>query len=325
MARVLSSESIRNFKEELREMKNRHPFFPETMYRADIQYGLGNSYDTYALIQWHLNRPDSALFYQEKAIELTKGGDKDMFYRMIAYLEKSKGVSFARTMADKYLSEGKSTRTLLLLHKKLYLKDGFTEETYAVHKDKLTNKARTLQKETLTKKIISETAPAFTLKNLEGKDVSLESLRGKIVILDFWATWCGPCIASFPGMQEAQNKYASDDKIVFLYIDTWENKEPAKMQKDAAEFIKKNNYTFTVLLDQKDEVVKAYKVNGIPTKVIIGPDGNMRYKKSGSGDVDEIVEDLIYAKLELVFVKEGKDLLDRQSLFDVLLRLAQDL
>jgi thiol-disulfide isomerase/thioredoxin len=292
MARILSAESIKNFREELREMKNRHPYSSETMYRNDMQYSLGNSYDTYALIQWHLNRPDSALFYQEKAIELTKGGDKDMFYRMIAYLEKSKGVSFARTMADKYLAEGKSTRALALLHKRLCLKDGFTEETYAVHKDKLTSKSRILQKETMSKKIISETAPAFTLKNLEGKDVSLESMRGKIVILDFWAIWCGPCRASFPGMQEAQNKYASNDKIVFLYIDTWENKEPVKMRADAADFIKKNNYSFHVLLDQKDEVVTAYKVNGIPTKIIIGPDGNIRYKKIGSGDVDQIVEEI---------------------------------
>src|SRR5690606_1095730 len=65
-------------------------------------------------------------------------------------------------------------------------------------------------------------APAFELLNMSGEKVSLASLKGKVVVLDFWATWCQPCIRSFPGMKAAQAMYEDDDQVQFLFINTWE-------------------------------------------------------------------------------------------------------
>jgi thiol-disulfide isomerase/thioredoxin len=145
-------------------------------------------------------------------------------------------------------------------------------------------------------------APTFVLKNTEGKTVSLASLKGKVVILDFWATWCGPCKKSFPAMQMAVNKYKNDKDVVFLFIDTWErmdNPLPA-----VKEYIKDNKYTFNVLMDpknpetQKCDVIESYKVTGIPTKFIIDKNGKIAYRMTGFSGGDEASVAEISAMIE---------------------------
>lgn len=149
--------------------------------------------------------------------------------------------------------------------------------------------------------MIKKEAPEFSLVNMKGENVSLADLKGKVVVLDFWATWCGPCVSSFPGMQAAVNKYKDDKEVEFLFIDTWQREENYKELVE--NFIAKNNYTFHVLFDEmKDRdkaTVTAYGAKGIPHKVIIDKEGNIRFESSGSSpDVEKIVNELT-TKIEL--------------------------
>lgn len=129
-------------------------------------------------------------------------------------------------------------------------------------------------------------APDFELLNLKGEKVSLASLKGKVIVLDFWATWCQPCIRSFPGMKAAQEMYNKDKEVQFLFINTWERDKEYK--NNVASFIEKNQYPFEVLFDdQKDpetgQVLAAkLGVTGIPAKFIIDKEGNIRYFLTGS-------------------------------------------
>lgn len=149
--------------------------------------------------------------------------------------------------------------------------------------------------------MIKKEAPNFSLVNRNGETVSLSDLKGKVVVLDFWATWCGPCKVSFPGMQAAVNKYKDDKEVEFLFINTWQREKNYKELVD--NFITENKYTFNVLFDEMNDRAKAtttaYDVQGIPHKVIIDKQGNIRFESSGgSADVDKIVNELS-TKIEL--------------------------
>jgi peroxiredoxin len=138
-----------------------------------------------------------------------------------------------------------------------------------------------------------QTAPDFTLQDLSDKPVALSSFRGqKVVLMDFWATWCGPCRMSMPGLQALADKY-QDHGLEILSLDQGETAEPVR------DFIQKQKYTFHVLLDKDHDVGGKYGVQGIPTLVLIDKNGVVQWIRVGySGkedDLQQLVEKLTKA------------------------------
>ncbi|WP_442591243.1 redoxin family protein [Pedobacter sp. AW31-3R] len=154
-----------------------------------------------------------------------------------------------------------------------------------------------------SKLIINEAAPEFTLTDVNGKKVSLADFKGKTLVLDFWATWCGPCVESFPAMQMAVNRYANNPDVKFLFIDCWESvKDPLSAAKN---FLSKRNYKFDLYMDPVDPSTKrslasdAFKVDGIPAKFIIDGNGNIRFKISGFEGKNEAAAEEVVQMVEL--------------------------
>lgn len=129
--------------------------------------------------------------------------------------------------------------------------------------------------------LVGKPAPLFSLKDLAGKDVSLGSLKGSVVVLDFWATWCGPCRMSLPHL-DALHKELSPRGVKVFAIDQAETKSAVQ------NFITAAKLTVPVLLDENSAVGESYKVTGIPQTVVIGKDGIIRKVFIGFGPGGEV-------------------------------------
>ncbi len=112
-------------------------------------------------------------------------------------------------------------------------------------------------------------APDFCLEDLKGKKSELNNFKGKVIFLNFWATWCGPCKEEMPSMEILFQQFKEKD-FVFLSISVdYGGRKPVK------EFIEKKRYTFPVLLDPKCNVLDLYEVRRIPTTIIIDKNRKM--------------------------------------------------
>lgn len=125
-------------------------------------------------------------------------------------------------------------------------------------------------------------APDFTLADVDGKRHRLSDQRGKVVFVNFWATWCPPCRKEMPSMQRAWDKLKGRDFIMYA-VDVGEDAE----QVSTFVFEVGTNLTFPLLLDRDSEVVRRWRVPGLPTTFIVGPDGRIDYRAVGERDWDD--------------------------------------
>ena len=126
----------------------------------------------------------------------------------------------------------------------------------------------------------------FTLKDMHGVDVNLESFKGKVILLNFWATWCGPCRAEIPSLVELQEQYRDDLVVLGLSVDD----TAEKLLPYAAEF--KMNYPVLVGNGREDVQEAFGPLFGIPVSVIIGRDGVIAKKHSGIATKEQIEQEI---------------------------------
>lgn len=126
---------------------------------------------------------------------------------------------------------------------------------------------------------VGEKAPDFELKTLTGETVKLSDLKGKKVMLNFWATWCPPCKAEMPEMEKFYKQ--KDKNLTLLAV----NIDP---QLDVKGFVNKNGITFPILLDTNDKVNETYQILSIPTTYFINSQGIIENKFTGAMNLDSM-------------------------------------
>jgi cytochrome c biogenesis protein CcmG/thiol:disulfide interchange protein DsbE len=141
----------------------------------------------------------------------------------------------------------------------------------------------------------AEPAPDFTLKDLAGKDVTLSALKGKIVVIDFWATWCAACKEAFGELNAISTEMGSGGVVVVGV-----NLEKINPQKAAA-FVKKAGITYTVALDPEMATAKSFGVKGVPSLVVIDKSGAIAkmfrgMNKATEKEISALLKSLIEAK-----------------------------
>jgi thiol-disulfide isomerase/thioredoxin len=122
---------------------------------------------------------------------------------------------------------------------------------------------------------IGRKAPGFKLMDLRGREVSLDQYKGRIVMLDFWATWCGPCRQSMPMLENLQKEFP--DNLALLAINLQESAE------EVSNYAKMRNIHSTILLDLDGKVGQVYRSDSIPMQVLVDQQGVVRHIQIGFG------------------------------------------
>jgi thiol-disulfide isomerase/thioredoxin/outer membrane lipoprotein-sorting protein len=200
---------------------------------------------------------------------------------MTAWIDKKLGIDLqSETSMKVSMPGGVSTR----MHVKMVKKDlaidapiadsifAFTPPAGAKEVEKLTIFRGTLTPPDL----VGKAAPDFKLQTVDGKAYSLAALKGKPVLLDFWATWCGPCRKAMPSVEKVYRDF-KDQGLMVLGIDAREGRELV------AEFLKRNPLAYPAVLSGESMVLADYQVKGYPTFVLIGADGKIAAYEIGFG------------------------------------------
>lgn len=132
-----------------------------------------------------------------------------------------------------------------------------------------------------------ESGAIISLKNLDGKSVSLEDYKGKVVVLNFWASWCPPCKAEMPELADLDDEFKKDDKVVFLAVNLTDGQR--ETEKKARDYIEKNGFKFNVLLDTNGDLADEFDVGPIPHTAIIDKEGKLSDTIIGSTTKDKVM------------------------------------
>ncbi len=291
-AKVITELGVEKSKSELKNPTDEQPNYQsKSDWDKDRKYILGLNLYAFGKVLYKEGNKEEAKEALEDAVEYTSNEEANVNELYAQTLLETGSADEAMKILSSAIKEGKGNDAMKELLKKAYVQEKESDNGFDEYLKVLGDTAKEKMTAELKKQMKNDPAPEFILTDTEGKTVSLADYKGKIVILDFWATWCGPCKQSFPGMQKALNKYADNDNVKFLFVNTWERVD--NKLENAQNFIKQNNYTFRVLMDEKNEVITKYKVSGIPTKFIIGKDGNIKFVAVGfSGNADQMVDEI---------------------------------
>lgn len=127
---------------------------------------------------------------------------------------------------------------------------------------------------------VQDEAPDFTLKSLEGSNLRLEEYRGQVVLINFWASWCGPCRQEMPLLDRLHHRY-EDTGFAVLGVNVEGDVGPAQ------EIVEKTKVTFPVLIDEDQRVSEMYNLEAMPSTVVVDRDGVVRYIHRGYKPGDE--------------------------------------
>lgn len=212
------------------------------------------------------NRLEEAISPLSEAVRINGYEDSSINQTYIEALVKTGKYELATVEMEKIIRKGKST----LVIDNFY--SGFDKERKLAIQQEMSME---IVKDMVRKKVITEKSPELTLHDISGKKINSSITLGKIVILDFWASWCPPCLEGLKSLDQVADKYKQDSDIVFLLVNEDNTKERALKVIDQC----RNKTSF--VFDHNRQMVKRLGVSGLPTQLIIDKKGFIKFRNVG--------------------------------------------
>lgn len=220
----------------------------------------------------------------------TKSKEAAMLYVKLLVAAGEPGA--AQTLLENAVQHGQASVEMKAQLKVLYEKTG-NLLPYRQYLAGLLPPADNKEKQSLKESMLKESVESISLRDTAGKTVQLSDFKGKIVVLDFWATWCKPCIQSFPAMQQVMQQHP---EVVFLFIATFETGDALQKVKL---FSREKQYPFHYLMDEPLKTGSNFKafthfrVPSVPYKVVLDRKGDIRFRSGGfAGNDDALITEL---------------------------------
>jgi thiol-disulfide isomerase/thioredoxin len=144
----------------------------------------------------------------------------------------------------------------------------------------------------MKKELVGKSAPELVASDMQGNPVTLSALKGKTVMLDFWAGWCPPCRADVPALERLYKRYG-DKELAVIGVSVDEEREIVE------KFLKEHPHSYPVVLTTENEMPRPYQIGIFPTYIVIDPDGKIAFAVEGDKGFGELRRLLLNAGLEM--------------------------
>lgn len=269
--------------EALQLKKNRKPaHFAEIEWNVSRQGMKAQIYLAYGQMYLSKNDDKNALDYLEKAYDILHEQSSPDLYENLAYLYIENGTdSLAYDICSDAVSATKTTDEILKMHKQLFLKlNSDADDTkYQNTLNSLLLDAKESRLDKLNYELINSNIDLGTIQAIDGTVIDLDFVKGKVIVLAFWSTWCGPCVESVGAVQELYSEFKDYENVIIAPVNIWED---AEGRMDAInEFLETTKYNIPVYLSKNDELPRKLSLTGLPYFVYIGTDGKLKFKDVG--------------------------------------------